>query len=273
MSVRLADERGFSLVELMTTMVVAGVILFALFGLVDTATRRQGVATDRLDANDRGRGAMDIIASQLRSRVCVSGTQGSIVAGTATQIEFFASFGLTGVTTTASQQLVLQRRRLTYRPAPDNDIREEVWIGAAAAPVLPPGPPANPTRTRTVLSNVALVRPTNDDGVEITGATPIPFLRYYPTALPLPALTPALAVPLVAPVGATPPAAVTTTKVARIDISFAAEGKTIAEGKVVKADGTIPQQGKVLRADGTVPKINTPFANQILDRSPGCYFG
>jgi type II secretory pathway pseudopilin PulG len=221
MSARLADEGGFTLVELLATIVVSMIVLFALFGLVDNATRRQSVATDRIEANDRGRHAMDAISSQLRSRVCISGAQGSLVSASATQIEFFASLGLTTESTTDSQRLVLERRRLTYRPAPLNDIREEVWVGTAPAPALPPASTTEATRTRTLLTNVTLT-------------DSVPFLRYFAKAG-----APALPAP--------PLSAADLTRVARINIGFSAEGR--------------------------VSGVETPLQNEILDRSPGCFFG
>jgi type II secretory pathway pseudopilin PulG len=221
MSARLADEGGFTLVELMATIVVSMIVLFALFGLVDNATRRQSVATDRIEANDRGRSAMDAISSQLRSRVCIGGAQGSLVSASATEIEFFASLGLTRDAPTESQRLVLERRRLTYRPPPYSDVLEEVWVGAAPAPALPPAPPATATRKRTLLTNVSLT-------------DKVPFFQYFAKAgapeLPAPPLS-----------------AADLTKVARIDIGFSAHGRVAA--------------------------VDTPLQNEILDRSPGCYFG
>lgn len=221
MSARLADEGGFTIAELMATIVISMIVLFALFGLVDNATRRQSVATDRIEANDRGRSAMDTISSQLRSRVCVGGAQGSLVSASANQIEFFASLGLTAEKTTESQRLVLQRRRLTYRPAPDNDVIEEVWVGTAAAPALPPGPPAAATRRRTLLTNVSLT-------------DRVPFFQYFAKAG-----EPALPAP--------PLAVADLTKVSQIDVSFSAGGR--------------------------VAGVDTPLQNEILDRSPGCFFG
>jgi prepilin-type N-terminal cleavage/methylation domain-containing protein len=225
MSARLADESGFTLVELLATLVISTIVLFALFSLVDSATRKQSVAVDRIESNDRARVAMDMIGTQLRSRVCISGAQGSLVSASASQIEFFASFGLTAESATQSQRLVLQRRRLTYRPAPNNDVVEESWVGASPAPALPPATTTTPTRTRTLLGNVAL-----------DGATP--FFRYWALAGSPPQPTLPLAAPL---------SAADLTKVARIDVSFAAGGK--------------------------VAGVSTPLQTQILDRSPGCFFG
>jgi prepilin-type N-terminal cleavage/methylation domain-containing protein len=200
MTARLADERGFTLVELLATIVVSTIVLFALFGLVDTATRQQSVANDRIDANDRGRAAMDIISAQLRSRVCISSVQGSLVAASDSQIEFFASFGLTAESALQSQALVLQRRRLTYRPA-NSDVIEETWVGTA--PLLAPVATLIPTRTRTILTKVAL-----DAGTPffryyaLTGTPPLPDLRLTPTPL----------------------SATNLTKAAQITVSFAAKG-------------------------------------------------
>jgi len=226
MSARLADESGFTLVELLATLLVSTIVLFALFGLVDTATRQQSVATDRIDANDRGRAAIDVITAQLRSRVCISGVQGSLVAASDSQIEFFASLGLTPESATQSQTLVLQRRRLTYRPAPNNDVVEEVWVGSAPAPALPPATSTTATRTRTLLTNVSL------DGTT-------PFLRFY-GLIGTPPLPDLLLTPR-------PLSATNLTKVARISVGFAAKGR--------------------------VAGVRTPMHNDILDRSPGCYFG
>ncbi|MGH2942631.1 MAG: PulJ/GspJ family protein [Solirubrobacteraceae bacterium] len=222
---RLADESGFTLVELLSTLVISMIVLFALFSLVDNATRKQSVAVDRIEANDRARVAIDNIGTQLRSRVCISQTQGSLVSASASQMEFFASLGLTAESATQSQRLVLERRRLTYRPAPNNDVVEESWVGSAPAPALPPATSTTPTRTRTILSNVAL-----------DGSTP--FFRYWALAGSPPQPTQ----PLDAPV-----AAANLTKVARIDVNFVAGGR--------------------------VAGVSTPLQTQILDRSPGCYFG
>jgi prepilin-type N-terminal cleavage/methylation domain-containing protein len=207
MSARLADERGFTLVELLAAISVSTVVLFALFGLVDTATRQQSVATDRIDANDRGRLAMDAISTQLRSRVCISSAEDSLVAASDSQIEFFVSLGLTPEGATNSQTLVLQRRRLTYRPA-TSDVLEESWVGILPAPALPPAASTTPTRTRTLLTNVSL-----------DGSTP--FFRYYAMTSPAPP-DPPLPELLLAP---TPLSATNLTKVAQITVSFAAKGK------------------------------------------------
>ena len=222
-----SDERGFTLVELLAAMVIGLVVLFALFAIVDNAVHLQARAVDRIEANDGGRLAMDLISQQLGSRVCVSGTQGSLVSGADNEVEFFASLGMTPESTTEGQRLVLQRRRLIYRPV-SNDVREEVWVGTQAAPVLPPGPDTvptvEPTTTRTIVSGVAPV-----------GATP--FFSYF-------AMTGAPPQPTQL---ATPLLSTDLSEAARINVSFVARGK--------------------------VAGVSSELHNQILDRSPGCFFG
>jgi prepilin-type N-terminal cleavage/methylation domain-containing protein len=232
MSARLADERGFTLAELMATMVVGGIILFALYGLVDTATRRQSMATDRIDANDRARAAMDIIGSQLRSRVCISATQGAIVSASPTVLEFYTSLGLTPESTTVSQRPIIQRRRLSYDAA-KSEIVEEMWVSTAVSPGLPPASTTTPTRKRTLITNV--VAPEAETplfdyaqlGDVLTGL-PIPEVDLEPTLTALQL------------------AAQSQLKV-RIDLRFETKGR--------------------------VAGVSTPLQDEILDRSPGCYFG
>jgi type II secretory pathway pseudopilin PulG len=229
MTARLSGERGMTLVELMAAMVVGMIVLFALFAIVDNAVHQQARAVDRVEANAGGRLGMDRISQQLGSRVCLSRTQGSLVSADDNQVEFFASLGLTAESTTASQRLVLQRRRLTYRPA-SNDVLEEVWVGTQPAPALPPGPhdlplPAPATTKRMVVS-----------GVQPVGTTPI--FSYYAMAGNPPQPTQLLATPLL---GAD------LVKAARINVSFVARGK--------------------------IAGVSSELHNQILDRSPACYFG
>jgi prepilin-type N-terminal cleavage/methylation domain-containing protein len=68
---RLQAEDGFSLIELLASMVVGGIVLTALMttfvGGVTSSSRVQ----DRVDAASRGRLTMDKVTSMLNSQVCV----------------------------------------------------------------------------------------------------------------------------------------------------------------------------------------------------------
>jgi prepilin-type N-terminal cleavage/methylation domain-containing protein len=213
MSPRDNGEAGFSLIELLVAMLVGSIVLYAAFSLFDTALRNQHESIDRIESNDHARVGMDNIRRQLTSKVCISGAQGSIVSASDNQIEFFASMSLTAESTTASQRLVLERRRLTYRPA-TQDVREEVWTGADPAPALPPPTTATPSRQRTVLERAVTVDATT------------PFFSYYELGGAVPDQTPTQLLtgnPL--PTASLP-------KVARIDVNFAVTG-TVAGVKTI----------------------------------------
>ena len=213
---RLADESGFSLVELLAALVVGIIVMFAIFGLLDTGVRLQAKSVDSLDATDRGRVAIDQVSQSLASRICL-GTQPSIVAGTDTAIEYYASLAPESSTV----RLVVQRYRLTYG---SGAIREEVWTSnpPVAPPNLPPANTTTPTRTRTIVEGVAPI------------AT-APIFRYY--AREGTPARPTLVLP-------TPLSVIDRSRVALIEVGFAARGKR--------------------------SEVGTEFTNEILNRSTTC---
>jgi len=163
MTARLADERGFTLVELLVAMVVGMVVIFGALAIMDGTWRVQARTQDNVDATDRGRVAMDRITQQLDSRVCLNSAtpaQGSLVTATDSQIEFYAS-----VTSDTAPRLVVERRRMTYRPG-TSDILLESWTGTAPPPATPPANTTTPTRRVVVAGGVAPVVGT-------------PIFRYY----------------------------------------------------------------------------------------------
>jgi hypothetical protein len=76
----LAAEDGFTLPELLTGMLVAVVVLFAAFQTLDTVIRNTGQTQRRVEANQRGRAAMDDVIRQLRSQVCLTAQWSTIPA-------------------------------------------------------------------------------------------------------------------------------------------------------------------------------------------------
>jgi prepilin-type N-terminal cleavage/methylation domain-containing protein len=204
---RLADEGGFTLVELLVAMIIGLIVMFAALVVMDGSWRLQDRTADTIDATDRGRLAMDRITQQLDGRVCVPATTapvlapaGALVTATDNQIEFYAS-----VTSDTAPRLVVERRRLTYRPA-SKDILLETWRAAAAPPVRPPATTATPTATKIVAEGVG----------PATGASPPPVFAYYAFQ----------GVPRLATLKVTPP--MTTAQldsVALVKIDFVSQGK------------------------------------------------
>lgn len=167
MTKRVADESGFSLIELLVTMTVGVAVLGAAFVVVQWATQLTGNAQGRVDAQQRGRQGLEDIISELRSGVCVKPSTGTppsspIISGDANHVELYLNVG--------APDALPQRRVLTYDPT-KRTIVEQSYQGAAPVSGTPVGsvvlPIGGTAKTRTLLENV----------VPIDAATPI--FRYW----------------------------------------------------------------------------------------------
>ena len=151
---RLSDERGFTLPELLVAMSVGMIVLLAAFMVLDRSFTASGEIADRSDALQRGRQALDTMTRQLRSQVCLGKTNNPIISGTGTSVTFYADLS------DGSQNI--KRRTLTYDTA-SKRITETVVAGVGTYPALTfTGTP----KTVTLLSNA-----------EQVGSTPM--FRYY----------------------------------------------------------------------------------------------
>jgi type II secretory pathway pseudopilin PulG len=119
---RLADEAGFTIVELLTAMVVGLLVLGAAFALVGRATALQSRTQDRVDAHQRGRTALEAMVTELRSGTCALTADGTsyppIISGDGTRVAFYAN--------TAGPNALPQRRELSY-DATNHQIWEDVY--------------------------------------------------------------------------------------------------------------------------------------------------
>jgi prepilin-type N-terminal cleavage/methylation domain-containing protein len=70
----LRREDGFTLPELLVTLVIAVTVSLATFALIEFVMKRTGEVDQRVDASQRGRLVMDTITRELRSQVCVDST-------------------------------------------------------------------------------------------------------------------------------------------------------------------------------------------------------
>ena len=156
---RLADERGFTLPELLVAMAIGMIVLLAAFMVLDRSFTASGQVADRSDALQRGRQAMELMTRQLRSQVCVGTTNPPIVAGTPNSITFYVDLG--------DGTEPIQRRTLTYNPATDT-IMESVVKAAGTYPNLTFTSPAT---TKPLLTKVEPILEANN--------TERPIFRYY----------------------------------------------------------------------------------------------
>jgi hypothetical protein len=131
---RLADEAGFTLVELLTAMTAGIVVLAAALVLVSQATSLTTTTQNRVDAHQRGRAGLEAMVTELRSGVCVIAPpsvtdpdptpQPPIIYGDGNRVEFYASTG--------APNAVPQRRVLRYDPV-THIIWEDVFQGLPAS--------------------------------------------------------------------------------------------------------------------------------------------
>jgi prepilin-type N-terminal cleavage/methylation domain-containing protein len=169
---RARHEGGFSLPELLTTLFIALVVALAAFALVETVMRRSQDVQQRVDANQRGRMAMEQITRQLRSQVCLDANTAPVVQATSDRVVFYGRLD-------DGEAEVPERRTLTFDPV-QKSIVERVDEGVKTFPVGAIAPVYTWTQRsqRTVLRNV--VRDTD-------GGTALPvftFWRYESGTLP-----------------------------------------------------------------------------------------
>jgi Tfp pilus assembly protein PilW len=123
MLTRLHAEDGFTLVELLTAMVIGMVVLFGAFTVIDGAFNVNANVSGRSDATQRGRAAMDEITRQLRSQVCASGTS-RVLSASPTQVTFTADL--------SNGTRRPDKRQIAYDAATDT-ITQSVWDGTSGS--------------------------------------------------------------------------------------------------------------------------------------------
>jgi prepilin-type N-terminal cleavage/methylation domain-containing protein len=154
-----SDESGFTLIELLTAMTVGMILLLAALLLLDHSTTMAKRISDRQDAVQRGRQAMEVLVRDLRSQVCLGDETEPITVAENNRVTFYAdlSDGTTDV----------QRRTIRYDPA-TKSLYEDIHVGTGTYPDLVYA--AAPTRTRLLLENVEPI---------MDGTVPRPILRFY----------------------------------------------------------------------------------------------
>jgi prepilin-type N-terminal cleavage/methylation domain-containing protein len=155
---RLHDERGFSLTELLVAVTIGMVILMAAFMVLDRTISSSAQIADRTEALQRGRTAMDLMARELRSQVCL-GTTKPIVSASDTSVQFYSDLS-------SGNPMVIKRRTITYSSS-TNKITEAAVTGTGTYPGLSfTGAAVN----TTVLGKAKQV---------MDGSTARPIFRYY----------------------------------------------------------------------------------------------
>jgi type II secretory pathway pseudopilin PulG len=154
-----SDASGFTLIELLTAMALGMILLLAALLLLDHSTTMAKRISDRQDAVQRGRQAMELIVRDLRSQVCLGDETEPITVAENNKVTFYAdlSDGTTDV----------QQRTIRYDTA-TKALFEDIHVGTGTYPDLVY--PAAPTQSRLLLANVEPI---------MDGAVARPVLRYY----------------------------------------------------------------------------------------------
>ncbi len=218
---RARAQSGQTLVEIVVGMVIGVVVLLAAYSVLDAAAPLAAKTQDRVDAYARGRLALDVMASELRSQICLPGAIPAIIPTKSidNEIWFYAN---TGTDADAPQQ-----RRIYLS---GNAIKEDLWKGTFDLVTGTVKFPVNPTSTRTLVSPVALVSGT-------------PLFSYWGFDANLPA-----SVNQVIPV---PVSATNAQKVVQVDISFVA--RSYGAKAASSRDSTFQQSVFFRTADPTDP--------------------
>lgn len=140
---RLADESGYTMVEVIVGSVLALVVMMAALMTLDRAFRINKEVTDRIDATQRGRQTMDVMTRQLRSAVCPDPFTAALVAGSDSSVTFFADL--------SDGSRPTEMRTLTYSSTAGT-ITELRYAGVGASPNT--SWPTAPTTTRVLVTNV-----------------------------------------------------------------------------------------------------------------------
>jgi prepilin-type N-terminal cleavage/methylation domain-containing protein len=156
------DQGGFTIIELLVACVVGSLVLLATFAMLDSSVKLTGKVTDRVDRTQRARLAMELITRKLRSQVCPSAGQSSLIDAQDYSVRFYSFMG-----TGAFVPDILEIKWDTNT----NSIVESKWAGTGTAPNTTWA--ATPT-TLTLLSDV---RPTFSPAGQTNTRGPV--FRYY----------------------------------------------------------------------------------------------
>jgi prepilin-type N-terminal cleavage/methylation domain-containing protein len=152
---------GFTLVEMLVTMVVSLIVFGAAMSFVLVTQRTSADVSDRVEAQQRGRTAMTQMIELLRSQTCGPAGEPAVVTATDTSLTFYADDRRVVAGAFGNADPLPVRHRLSYvagAAGAPGSIEDERWsaAGVPPAPVTYPGPAA----IRTVVTGV---RPTASD--------------------------------------------------------------------------------------------------------------
>jgi type II secretory pathway pseudopilin PulG len=156
-------ERGFTLVEMLVAMVSGMVVILATLSILDISISQSARTTERVDANQRGRLAMEKILLDLHSTCTSYRTTPVEEESNSTKIVFLSQTGAEA----SFANIVKHVISLTE----EGKLIDTYYVSNAGS-----GPnwsfPATPTGTQTLLTGVT-------QSVDLSSGATIPVFRYY----------------------------------------------------------------------------------------------
>lgn len=151
-------EHGFTLVEMLVTLVTGIVIVLAAFSILDVSLRQSSRISERVETDQRARLAMEKILLELHSSCLVSVTNAVLPESNGTNIKFISQQGSEAYFTTVTKhEISLTGGKLTDASYVSEPSANGAWKFNST-----------PTRTQTLLTNVSQ-----------SGATPVfQYFRY-----------------------------------------------------------------------------------------------
>jgi hypothetical protein len=160
---RLADESGFTVMELLVASILGIIVILAAAALMDGAQGHASRVSARVDGTQRGRAAMEQVTQRLRSQVCL-GTATPTVEATDDSVTFYADFG---------DEAFTPERRRVYVDDENGDgvmeLREEIFPGTGTPPNVTF--PVSPAQRRLLVDGI---EPAKD-----SAGVPLQYFTYY----------------------------------------------------------------------------------------------
>lgn len=165
---RLGDERGFTLIEMLVATVLGSIVFMVALNVFDNGRRASARVVDRTAVVASGRTTMDTLTKELHAQTCLGPNYPAITYADDNRVDFYADLG-GEVFRPDKYSLVFANGTVTeyvYPPLSDTS-----WQPPSPVPAgWTPGYSTTPSRTRTLATDLTLVREAGSD---------TPFFRYF----------------------------------------------------------------------------------------------
>lgn len=162
MSRRSRAQDGYSLPEVLMTMVVLAVVIAGALTVIDVVMRQSRGVVERTDAMQRGRLVLDTLTREIRSQVCLNAGTHGLVAASPDSVTFYTDF--------SDGSSLPELHKLEFDSA-RKELSRTTWNVTATGPV---GYPASPASRTVVADQVIRIVDSEKNPVET-----VPIFSYF----------------------------------------------------------------------------------------------